>query len=330
MSQPTCPNDTLLIHSTMALSDETRELIANAIRPHVLRISSRAGATNLTPADADPDAHAAHVLFGQPHPDDILASPKLRLVQISSAGYTRYDSDAFRRALRSRGVPLCTASGVYDDPCAQHALALMLSAARQLPQAFTLQVRRTWDTPAVRRHSVLLTGQTILLVGYGAIARRLAELLKPFGANVLGVRREIRGDENIQMIRSHEIDRVLPTADQVVNMLPASDSTRRYFDAARLERLKPGAVFINIGRGDTVDQDALIRLLNSGRLAGAYLDVASPEPLPAEHPLWTAPNCFITPHTAGGRQDEQRHLAEHLVENVRRLTSGEPLLNRVI
>lgn len=330
MTQATNPADTLLIHSTMALPEPIRELIADAVRPHVLHVASRAGATNLTPADADTDARSAHVLFGQPHPDDILACPSLRLVQISSAGYTRYDNDDFRTALRARGVPLCTASNVYDDPCAQHALALMLSAARQLPHAWSLQARQTWDTPTLRRKSALLNGLTVLLVGYGAIARRLAELLAPFNATVIGVRREVRGDENVRMIRGDDIDRWLPVADHVVNILPANDSTRHYFDAKRLERLKPGAVFINIGRGDTVDHDALIRQLNAGRIAAACLDVTSPEPLPPDHPLWTAPNCFITPHSAGGRQDEQRRLAEHLVENVRRLTSGRPLLNRVI
>jgi phosphoglycerate dehydrogenase-like enzyme len=116
----------------------------------------------------------------------------------------------------------------------------------------------------------------------------------------------------------------------VINILPENAGTIRLFDRRRFGATKPGAVFYNIGRGTTVDQDALLAALNSGRLAGAYLDVTDPEPLPLDHPLWRAPNCFITPHTAGGRDDEFEQLVAHFLANLRRLQSGQPLLDRIV
>ena len=122
-----------------------------------------------------------------------------------------------------------------------------------------------------------------------------------------------------------EVDAVLATADHVVNILPASEETKHFFDAARIARIKPGAYFYNIGRGDTVEQPALIRALEEGVLSGAYLDVMTPEPLPPEDPLWSAPNCFITSHTAGGHNTEFDRLVRHFLDNFERFTSGEKL-----
>ncbi|HMY76909.1 MAG TPA: NAD(P)-dependent oxidoreductase, partial [Blastocatellia bacterium] len=166
--------------------------------------------------------------------------------------------------------------------------------------------------------------------GFGAIAERLCELLAPFRMNLLGVRRNVTGNEPIKMIGEDCLDEYLPKADHVVNILPANASTAKYFDAAKFKLMKPDAIFYNIGRGTTVDQTALIDALQSGAPATAYLDVTDPEPLPPEHPLWTAPNCFITPHTAGGFDLEFETLAEHFLENLRRFTAGESLRNRVI
>ena len=126
-----------------------------------------------------------------------------------------------------------------------------------------------------------------------------------------------------------ELNTHLPWADHIVNILPANDSTNLLFDAAKFSLAKPGAVFYNIGRGDTVDQTALIEVLESGHLAAAYLDVTSPEPLPADHALWRAPNCHITPHIGGGLQHEEQALLDHFVANLKRLDTGEPLQDRV-
>jgi phosphoglycerate dehydrogenase-like enzyme len=182
---------------------------------------------------------------------------------------------------------------------------------------------------SLRSRSRLLNGQTTLLLGYGAIASRLVELLRPLRMNLIAVRRKVRGDEKVTVVESSDIDRVLPQADHVVNMLPANEDTRNFLNAERLAILKRGAIVYNIGRGITLDQDALMKELRSGRLAAAYLDVMDPEPLPPDHPLWLTPNCFITPHVGGGHDREKERQVVHFLDNLRRFEKGEPLHNRV-
>ena len=132
------------------------------------------------------------------------------------------------------------------------------------------------------------------------------------------------------MVTEEGLPAALAEADHVVNILPESAATKRFFDQARFARLKPGAVFYNIGRGATVDQDALLGALRSGRIGAAWLDVTDPEPLPDTHPLWAEPNCFITPHVAGGHTGEACTLVRHFLENLERFTQGEALVDRVI
>jgi phosphoglycerate dehydrogenase-like enzyme len=253
-------------------------------------------------------------------------------VHLSSAGYTRYDTDAVRNAVRSRGAVLTNSSAVYEEPCAEHALAMMLALARRLPQSLEDQRAEpaTWRAPAHRIRSRLLTGQSVLILGYGTIARRLVELLTALRMDITCVRRHPRGDEAVPTISADQLDAHLPRADHVMNILPQNAESDRFFDARRFGRMKPGATFYNIGRGTTVDQAALVDSLRSDHLAAAYVDVTDPEPLPADHPLWTLPNCFITPHTAGGSADEFSRLARHFLENLCRFEKGEPLRDKVV
>ncbi|HWP41079.1 MAG TPA: D-2-hydroxyacid dehydrogenase, partial [Tepidisphaeraceae bacterium] len=300
MSQPsTVPHrpETHTGHLTIwtnftVLPADARDMLRRRAAPHRVIFSSQA---------PDPQLAQADIAFGQPDVQQVIDLPGLRWIQISTAGYTRYDRADVRAALRARGAIMTNASWVYDEPCAQHVLAMMLGLARQLPAALENQrTTRGWPSATIRDSSFLLNGQSVLLVGYGAIARRLAELLRPLGMKVTGLRRMPRGDEAIPVVPIDQIDRLLPEADHVVNILPASPETARFFDADRLARLKPAARFYNIGRGNTVDQQALRQCLQSGRLAAAYLDVTTPEPLPPDDPLWSTPNCYITPHSGGG------------------------------
>jgi phosphoglycerate dehydrogenase-like enzyme len=190
---------------------------------------------------------------------------------------------------------------------------------------------RAWPQHALRGRARLLEGQSVVLVGFGSIGLRLAALLAPFGAVVTGVRRRVAGDEPVPTVAwgTPEAFRALAAADHVVDLLPGGAHTHHAFDAARLATLKPSAVFTNIGRGSTVDQDALAVALAAGRLAAAYLDVTEPEPLPPDHPLWTTPHCVVTPHMAGGDADEGVRLVDHFLENLARFESGRPLLDEV-
>ena len=160
--------------------------------------------------------------------------------------------------------------------------------------------------------------------------RRLAQLLAPFGLRIIAFKRQVEPAEGVEIIGEGGLEGALAEADHVVNLLPASDSTTNLMNAARFAAMNPGARYYNIGRGSTTDQEALLYALQSGHLGLAYLDVTTPEPLPADHPLWTAPRCFITPHTAGGFAGEFFALADHFLENLRRFEGGEPLLNQLV
>lgn len=297
------------------------------------RLRAAAEGHELLVAGAPHDLGRADVAFGQPPLQAVIESPRLRWVQLSSAGYGNYDTAELRAALARRGAALTKSSFVYAAPCAEHVLAFMLARARQLPQALRVQLEeRSWPQGQLRRQSVLLSDQEVVIFGFGSIGARLVELLAPFALRCTGVRRDVRGDEGIPTLRFDDpaLGTALGRADHVVNLMPGAPATARYFNRERLSQIKAGAVFYNVGRGSTVDQPALIECLTSGRLAAALLDVTDPEPLPSEHPLWTAPNCFITPHTAGGHHDEGDRLVRHFITNIERFTRGETLLDRAL
>jgi phosphoglycerate dehydrogenase-like enzyme len=314
-------------HYAGPVMDELRR----GLGPHRLVQPAVRSASNLVPASADPLLAEADVALGQPDPQQVLATPRLRWVHLTTAGYTRYDTDAFRAAMKSRGSILTNSSSVYDEPCAEHLLAMMLAVSRQLPQCWADQsTTRSWRAAEHRIRCHLLENQTALLLGFGAIARRLVELLAPFKMNLVAVRRTVTGDEPIRTLPFSRLRELVPAADHVLNILPANASTERMFDADQIALMKPTATFYNIGRGTTVDQPALQRALERGAIAGAYLDVTDPEPHPPHHPLWRLPNCRITPHAAGGHADEFERIVRHFLDNLRRFETGKELADRIV
>lgn len=273
----------------------------------------------------------ADLAFGSPDARAASDCAGLRWVQLNTAGYTSYDHADLKESLKAHGTRLTNSSSVYAEPCAQHLLSMMLALARGLPLALEAQrTDRAWRMWETRTGLRLLNDETVLLLGYGAIARRLAELLGPLGMNVVAVRREVRGDETVRVFKTEAVDELLPWADHVVNILPANEETGNFLNAERLASLKPGAFVYNIGRGTTLDQNALVEELRGGRVGAAYLDVTDPEPLPPEHPLWAAPNCFITPHIGGGHATEKGRQVTHFLDNLRRFERGEELRDRLL
>jgi phosphoglycerate dehydrogenase-like enzyme len=327
----TSPAQSLTIWCNAKFPPAALEELRSGVSRHRLVFSSVPPTGNLVGSAPDPELERADVAFGQPDPAQVMRLPRLRWVHLTSAGYTRYDRDDLRTALRGRGAALTNSSAVYAEPCAEHAFAMMLALARRLPQCVVdQQTTRPWNAAEHRIRSRVLAGQTALIVGYGAIGRRLVELLEPLRMNVVCVRRRPAGDEGVRVIPQDRIGEWLPRADHVVNILPENAETIGFFSAARIGAVKRGGTFYNIGRGTTVDQGALVNALSAGGIAAAYLDVTDPEPLPPDHPLWAAPNCFITPHTAGGRDDEFEQLVRHFLDNLRRFELGESLRDRVI
>ncbi len=321
----------LSIWTNAKLPVEANKKLIFAVAPHKLIYAAEMSSLNLHSSPPDQQLEDADVALGQPDPEQIMQSRKLKWVHLTTAGYTPYDRDDLRITLQTRQGALTTSSGVYDEPCAQHVLGMMMAFARQLPHSLSTQLTdRTWPAVERRRQSFLLNGQTAVLFGFGEIAKRLCELLAPFQMNLIGVRRRSRGNESIQLIDESQLVNTLPIADHLINVLPSNASTAEYFDSFKFSLMKQGAYFYNIGRGATVDQHCLAASLKSGALAGAYLDVMEPEPLPSDHALWNTPNCFITPHSAGGYDGEMMGLVNHFLENLSRYTSKAPLLNRVI
>jgi phosphoglycerate dehydrogenase-like enzyme len=304
--------------------------LTEGVADHRLLTASDPICSNLIESGPDPQIAQAEIAFGQPDVASLLRAQNLRWLQLTSAGYGRYDQPAVQRAAAERGLQLTTSSTVYALPCAEHLLALMLAAARRLPDCLEDQRARAWPDAERRQQSFLLRGQRVVLLGFGAIAQRLVELLAPFECTIVALRRSPQSADPVRTITVADLDEAIRQADHVINVLPGTSETERFVDAARFRAMAPTASLYNVGRGTTVDQDALLDALHSGGIAGAYLDVTDPEPLPTDHPLWTAPHCYLTPHSAGGRNTEHLALVEHFLANLDRFERSEPLLDRVL
>lgn len=323
----------LTIWTNYTLRPEAHKLFTAGLASAGCRLLQSASSTRsvLVEAEPDPALAEADIAYGQPTPAEVMAHQRVRWLALSSAGYTRYERADFRAAMQTRGTKVTNASAVFADPCAQQILAAMLALARNLPTQLRNQDGvRAWRYLEDRYSATVLTGQTVLLLGFGAIGRRLAALLAPFGGRVIAYRRTPRGDEGIEVVTDAGLGAALAAADHVVNLLPDSTAMRNFMNAGRFAQMSSTARFYNIGRGTTVDQAALIAALTAGQISGAYLDVMEPEPLPAEHPLWQTPNCFITCHLGGGTRDQDEKLVQHFLANLHRFIKGDPLLDQVM
>lgn len=319
------------VYADLLLPERAARLLKEGISPREVLFSQKPAGSALIRAEADARFVTAEIAFGQPDEAAVLASERLRWIHISSAGYTRYDTPEFRRAAQARGLIVTTSSTVYAEPCADQVLAFMLAQSRQLPVA--LDTRCTHQDPrwqGFRDTCVPLRGARVLIAGYGSIGRRLVELLRPYEMEVVALRRQAVSEPGVKVITIEQLPAALGNAQHVINLLPASAETAGFFSAERFVAMAPGAIFYNIGRGDTVNQEALLAALRSGHLGAAWLDVTSPEPLPDDHPLWREPRCSITPHIAGGQAGEKEALVRHFLGNFQRFLKGRPLQDRVI
>jgi phosphoglycerate dehydrogenase-like enzyme len=242
--------------------------------------------------------------------------PQLKVVQSLSAGVD------WLLPKVPPGIVVCRAVGVHDGPVSEWVVAAVLAMQRRLPEFVEFQRRGEWDRSTAEPAAIDdLDGHTVLIVGHGSIGRAVAARLAPFGVRIIGVARQAR--EDAQPVSA--LPDLLPQADVVVNLLPLTPETERFVDATFLARMKPGSLLVNAGRGKTVDTDALLEALRSGHIRAA-LDVTDPEPLPADHPLWRAPNVLITPHIAGAVARWQARGYRFAGEQIRRLAAAEPLI----
>lgn len=277
----------------------------------------------------DPDPEEVEVVYfsGDLYPERsrevavaALKAGSLRWLHSFSAGV----DDRFFGLLLERGVEITTSSGVQAVPIAHTALLYLLALTRDLPGWLEAQRRRAWEP----RDVADLQGLTLGVVGMGPIGSEVARLGRAFGMRVVGLRRRPRGDEPCETWPLDRLAELLPRADAWVLALPLVGATRGLFDAAAFERMKPGALFVNVARGGLVDEPALVEALRSGRLGGAGLDVFEREPLPAESPLWSLPNVLVTPHSSGTTPGNHVRATRLFLENLGRYVRGEPLHNR--
>jgi len=255
---------------------------------------------------------------------------RLKLIQSISAGTDQYDKEL----LRERGVRVASAAGVNAQAVAEHAMALILALSRRLPEARDNQHARHWRGMIgdFSRRELELAGKTLLVVGMGRIGSRLARLAKAFDMRVIATKRDPStategADTAVGTDRLHEM---LGQADVVALTCPLTPQTQNLIDTAALAAMRPDAYLVNVARGRVVDEPALIRALQEGRLSAAALDVTWEEPLPAASPLWAMPNVLITPHTAGETRAYEDNVIDILLENLARLWRRVALRNEVV
>ena len=240
--------------------------------------------------------------------------PRLRLVQLMSAGAERVIPFV------PAGVTLCNARGAHDPAVAEWIMAVILAQARLLPRFVTAQERGVWDFAT----STPLTGQTVLIVGYGSIGEAVERLLVPFEVGVERIARRARPGVSSM----DDLPALLPKADIVILLVPVTPATIGLVDARFLSLMHDDALLVNAARGSIVDTGALLAELRAGRLRAA-LDVTDPEPLPAGHPLWSAPGLLLTPHVGGATTAAIPRAMAIVRDQLARYASGEPLLNVV-
>lgn len=263
------------------------------------------------------------VLFAMRPPKGLWAgASKLRLIQTIGAGV-----DAVLPALDlSKGVKITNARGVHRVQMGEFALAMMLSFAKDLPRLTDQQAKREW----AMFFPESLSGATCGILGLGTIGEAIAQRAKAMGMTVIGTQRTPKPSEFADKVfPPEETGEVMAQADYVVVVLPLTPDTQGLLDKDMLARMKSGAVLINLSRGGVMDEDALAALLRDGKIKGAAVDVFAEEPLPKDSPLWDIPGLIVSPHMAAATTDYFDKVCAILCENIRRLDSGETLVNEI-
>ncbi|UVK50361.1 D-2-hydroxyacid dehydrogenase (plasmid) [Mesorhizobium sp. AR02] len=247
--------------------------------------------------------------------------PKLKWIHIAGVGVDA----ALSSDLASSEIVVTNTRGVFEYPIAEYVLGLLLMVAKDFRNTIKFQHTKEWK----KRETFALRGQTVLLIGPGAIGREIFNLLSAVGVNVIAVGRHQTMNDPL-FGRRHSMDELeylLPAADAVILSLPLTSETAGVMNKTRFSQMKPGSSFINIGRGGLVDEDALLEALKDGRIGTALLDVFAVEPLPKDHPFWSMPQVFVSPHMSADLHGWRGHVVAKFIENLERWVTGKPLEN---
>lgn len=262
--------------------------------------------------------------------DIIPHASKLKFIQSISSGMDQYSKEM----LGAKGIRLASAAGVNAGAVAEHALALILAVYRRLPEARDNQHKKVWRGMLgdLTQREDELGGKTLLIVGMGRIGSHLAKLAKAFDMKVIGIRRDPKAGTNgaDEIHGMGDLVKVAPQADIVALTCALTPETTGLMSEAAFAAMKPSSVFVNVARGKVADEAALIKTMEGNKIWAAALDVTAEEPLPAASPLWTLPNVFITPHTAGETRAYEDNVIDILIENLDRLWRGETTLRNQV
>jgi len=260
-------------------------------------------------------------------PERVARASRLRWIQTIGAGVEWLLTPEVRRR---EDLIVTNTSGIHAQPIAEHVFGFVLMFAHQLHRSLRQQVARKWDSSVLRNEVTTLSSSTLGVLGLGAIGRRVAEIGAAFGMRVIALKRSPASAAGVDRVFSpNQLVTFLKEAEYVINTLPLTDQTRGLFGPREFAAMRSDAVFINIGRGGTVQSDALVEALRSGSIRGAALDVTDPEPLPAEHPLWSLENAIITPHYSGAHPGYMQRASAIFLENLVAYLAKKPLSNLV-
>ena len=258
------------------------------------------------------------IFVGLPYPELVRQMPRLRFVQLYSAGANTY-------SWLPKEVVLANAYGAYGESIAEHLLTATLMAMKRMPEYLHMQDRQDW---ALLDDIVRFSGCKVISVGMGAIGTAYLRKASALGAECYGVRRTLhdRPDFVRELVTSEGMDALLPEMDVVALSLPGTKDVEGLFDERRLRLMKKNAILLNVGRGNSVVTEDLLRVMKDGWLKAACLDVMDPEPLPKGHPLWTAPRVWITPHISGGYRAGVNYesVIDTVIRNLTLVLQGQP------
>lgn len=268
-------------------------------------------------------------LGGHISKDDLKKAKNLKWIQSSSAGI---DNLLFEELLNS-DIIITTASGVHPKPIAEHVFALLLSWTRRINIALRGKFERKWNRDEIKWCEEL-TGKTMGIIGYGKIGQEIGRIAKSFGMKVIGVKRDINQKDDMvflpdELFSYKDLHEVLRRSDIIVLVLPLTSETKDLIGEEEFKVMKKDAIFINVGRGKTVKEDALVKALENGQIQCALLDVFYEEPLPEESPLWNLENVIITPHIAGMTPYYDDRLVEIFIHNLKNYPEVSRMLNVV-
>ncbi len=311
--------------STLDLKDAHLARLTEAVRPARLLSVDRKDDAGIRAALAEADVA---LLFGDLD-ERVLSAPKLKWVHCDHAGLNK----SARPEVFAKGLLVTSSAGRSSPALADHAIFFMLALSFRFGALYEAQRKHQWGIPG-QDDLRGLTGRTLGIVGLGNTGRALALRAKAMDMRVLGYRRSDGPipegvDAAYTQDNGDTLEPLLRESDYVVLAVPLSDRTYHLIDAAALAQMKQGAYLVNMARGAVIDDVALLAALREGRLAGAGLDTFEPEPLPAESPLWEAPNVLITPHFTPQVPDRTGRSLDIICENLRRYRADEPMLNRL-